>query len=50
MGVQLDIEKKDNELTSNSFTKENYILPSLGLVGLYKLTNIWIMLLISNLY
>ena len=38
-----DIEKKDNELTSNSFTKMlkwDYIFPSLGLVGLYKLNNI----------
>ena len=38
-----DIEKKDNELTSNSFTKMlkwDYIFPSLGLIGLYKLNNI----------
>lgn len=34
------IEKKDNDLTNNGFTKKlkwDYIFPSLGLIGLYKL-------------
>lgn len=38
-----DIENKDSELTNNSFTKMlkwDYIFPSLGLIGIYKLNRI----------
>lgn len=38
-----DIEKKDSEITDNSFTKMlkwDYIFPGLGLIGLYKLNRI----------
>jgi hypothetical protein len=38
-----DIEKKDSEITNNGFTKMlkwDYIFPSLGLIGLYKLNRI----------